>query len=49
MTTPDRFALLGRVVTMNDAFDVIDDGAIYVENNHVAAVQPAKAPAPAGF
>jgi hypothetical protein len=49
MPTPNRFVLLGRVVTMDDAFTVVDDGALYVDANHVAAVLPAKAPPPAGF
>ena len=47
--TPERYVLLGRVVTMDDAFTVVDDGALYVEGNHIAAVQPSKAPAPVGF
>jgi imidazolonepropionase-like amidohydrolase len=44
-----KLVLHGRVVTMNDAFTVVDQGAVYVDGHAVAAVQAASAPAPAGF
>ena len=43
------FALTGRVVTMNAAFDVIDPGTVYVQDGTIVAVQPAAAPPPPGF
>lgn len=42
-------ALAGRVVTMNAAFDVIDDGVVYVDKGAIIAVQARAMPAPAGF
>jgi hypothetical protein len=44
-----RFALSGRVVTMNAERKVIEHGTVYVEGNAIAAVQESTAPAPAGF
>ena len=44
-----RYALEGRVVTMNAAFDVIPRGRIYVDAARIAAVVPAAAPPPAGM
>jgi len=43
------FALGGRVVTMNDHAEVVDEGVVYVSEGSIAAVQKAGAPAPAGF
>jgi 5-methylthioadenosine/S-adenosylhomocysteine deaminase len=43
------YALKGRVVTMNSAFDVVDPGTVYVKDGAIAAVQPSSAPPPAGF
>jgi 5-methylthioadenosine/S-adenosylhomocysteine deaminase len=43
------YALDGRVVTMNAAFDVLQHGRIYVDRARIAAVMPADAPAPAGM
>ena len=43
------YALRGRIVTVNDKFDVIPDGVIYVDGNSIAAVQAAAAPPPAKF
>ncbi len=47
--TGGKLALRGRIVTMNDAFEVIGDGVIYVERGGIAAVGEASAPCPAGF
>jgi cytosine/adenosine deaminase-related metal-dependent hydrolase len=47
--TAAKFVLKGHVVTMNDAFDNIARGAVYVSGNAIAAVQTADAPAPPGF
>jgi cytosine/adenosine deaminase-related metal-dependent hydrolase len=44
-----KLVLRGRVVTMDDAFTVVADGAVYVAGNAIAAVQAAGAPAPPGF
>jgi 5-methylthioadenosine/S-adenosylhomocysteine deaminase len=44
-----RFALAGRIVTMNARDDVIEHGALYVQGNAIVAVQDAKAPPPPGF
>ncbi len=45
----DRYILEGRVVTMNDRFDVHDTGRIYVDGTTIAAVQPQAKPAPDGW
>ncbi|NUR28889.1 MAG: amidohydrolase family protein [Catenulispora sp.] len=42
-----RFALRGRVVTMDAARTVLDDGVVYVENGLITAVLPASSPPPA--
>ncbi len=44
-----RIALRGRVVTMNDAFQVITDGCVFTENGSIVAVQDAQRPPPPGF
>jgi 5-methylthioadenosine/S-adenosylhomocysteine deaminase len=44
-----RYALAGKVVTMNAAADVLDHGVVYIVGNRIAAVQPASAPRPDGF
>jgi hypothetical protein len=44
-----RLALRGRVVTMNARDEVIDDGIVWLENQTIAAVQPADAPPPPAF
>jgi 5-methylthioadenosine/S-adenosylhomocysteine deaminase len=43
------FALGGRVVTMDDQKQVLDDGVVYVSEGSIAAVQKAQAPPPPGF
>jgi C-terminal processing protease CtpA/Prc len=45
----DRYIIEGRVVTMDERFDVHDPGRIYVDGPTIAAVQPAAAPAPDGW
>lgn len=42
-------ALAGRVVTMDDAFTVLDGAVIYIDRSTIVAIQPRSAPAPAGF
>jgi imidazolonepropionase-like amidohydrolase len=54
MSTPQvspvrRFALSGRVVTMNGRDDVLEHGTVYVQGNSIVAVEDAKAPPPASF
>ncbi|MEU5363071.1 amidohydrolase family protein [Streptomyces sp. NPDC005925] len=44
-----RFALRGRLVTLDSRDEVIDDGVLYVDDSRIAAVLPADAPAPAGL
>lgn len=49
---PDKgptYALEGRVVTMNAAFEVLARGVVYVSKGAIAAVLPAGAPRPVGF
>ena len=43
-----RYALEGRVVTMNEQFDVMPAARVYVDAARIVAVQPPHAPAPAG-
>jgi len=47
--TGPKQALAGRIVTMNDAFKVFDDGIVYIENGGIVAVQNRTQKAPAGF
>lgn len=42
-------ALRGRIVTLDAAGSVLDDGVVYVRDGSIAAVLPASVPAPAGF
>src|SRR5947209_18321517 len=44
-----RLALAGRVVCMDDKFQVLPKGVVYVEGGQITAVQDAARPAPAGF
>jgi 5-methylthioadenosine/S-adenosylhomocysteine deaminase len=44
-----RYALEGRVVTMNERFDVEGVGRVYVDASRIVAVQPADAPPPMGL
>jgi cytosine/adenosine deaminase-related metal-dependent hydrolase len=44
-----RYALEGKVVTMDDNFHVLERGTVYIDAGQIVAVQPANAPAPPGF
>jgi cytosine/adenosine deaminase-related metal-dependent hydrolase len=44
-----KLALAGRIVTMDAAFSVVNDGAIYIDAGVIVAVQDRKTPPPAGF
>ena len=53
-TSPDPassppLALAGRIVTMDAAATVVEHGVLYCRDGSIVAVQPASAPAPAGF
>jgi 5-methylthioadenosine/S-adenosylhomocysteine deaminase len=41
-----RYALEGRVVTMNATFEVLQRGRVYVDSSRIVAVSPADAPPP---
>src|SRR4051812_17221242 len=41
--------ITGRIVTFDTAQPVVDDGAVYVHDGVIDAVQPRGAAAPAGF
>ena len=47
--TGPKQALAGRVVTMDDAFTVIADGVVYIDQGRIVAIQARAQPAPAGF
>jgi len=47
--TGPKFALAGRLVTMDDHFTVIDDGVVYVDRGTIVAVQRRTDPVPVGF
>src|SRR5215204_5885479 len=44
-----RYALEGRVVTMDPWFNVLDKGTVYVDGSTIASVIPTGAPPPPGF
>jgi hypothetical protein len=46
---PGKLVLAGRIVTMNAGNDVIEGGRLYIKDGSIAAVLPAKAPAPPDF
>jgi 5-methylthioadenosine/S-adenosylhomocysteine deaminase len=53
-TNPDPassppLALAGRIATLDGAGKVVDHGVLYCRDGSIVAVQPASAPAPAGF
>ncbi|MEE8599957.1 S41 family peptidase [Euzebya tangerina] len=45
----ERWSLCGRVVTMNAADDVIEDGVVYIDAGRIVAVRSAEQPAPDEF
>jgi hypothetical protein len=47
--TSAPIALSGRVVTMNDTLQVVNDGTVYMRNGDVVAVEHNGWPVPAGF
>lgn len=47
--TGPRVALAGRVAVMDDAFTVVPDAVVYIDQGRIAAVLDRRAPAPAGF
>ncbi len=44
-----RYALQGRVVTMNASGTVLDRGTVYIDAGRIMSVTPSAAPIPAGF
>ena len=46
---PTQHVLLGRVATLNDNFDVLEDHAVYIRDGVIIALRPAHAPAPVGY
>ncbi|MEP7108484.1 MAG: amidohydrolase family protein [Ferruginibacter sp.] len=44
-----QYALKGRIVTMNEDRDIIDDGILYIDKGRIVAVKKSTAQAPAGF
>src|SRR5829696_668858 len=44
-----RYALEGRVVTMDVSFSVVERGIVYIDGGRIAAITPTGAPAPPGF
>ena len=44
-----RYALEGRVVTMDPSFTVLDKGTVYVDGGRIVSVVPTGAPRPPGF
>ena len=49
LATERVFGLRGRIVAMDDASTVIDDGIVWVEGQTIFAVQPATDPPPPSF
>jgi len=47
--TGPKQAVAGRIVVMDDAFTVLPDGIVYIDQGNVIAVQNRAQPAPAGF
>lgn len=45
----DRYALRGRIVTMNEPLDVVDDGLLYIQSGVIMGVLPVNASPPPGF
>ncbi len=55
LTTPidplngPQYALQGRVVTMDAAYNVLDSATIYIDAGKIVAVHPTGTPPPAGY
>lgn len=49
LQTEPKYALEGKIVTMNDDFKVIAKGIVYIENNRIYDVKPSNAPPPQSF
>jgi len=47
--TGPRYALEGKVVTMDASFRVLNRGVIYIERGQIIAIKPTNAPCPPGF
>lgn len=47
--TGPMFRLRGRLVLMDEAFTVVDDGVLYIDKGTIVAVQDAAAPPPPAF
>ncbi len=45
----DRFALSGRIVTMNESRQVLKQGTIWIHQERIISITDVAAPAPAGF
>jgi 5-methylthioadenosine/S-adenosylhomocysteine deaminase len=48
-STATRYALEGRIATMDASFTVLERGTVYVEGDSIAAVLPTGSAAPRGF
>jgi len=46
---PTKYALEGRVVTMDPSFTVFERGTVYVDGSRIAQVSPTGSPPPPGF
>ena len=45
----DRFALIGRIVTMNESRQVLNRGVIWIHQDRIVSITASEVPAPAGF
>src|ERR671913_28391 len=46
---PTKYALEGRVVTMDSSFNVFERGTVYLDGGRIMQVAPTSAPPPSGF
>jgi cytosine/adenosine deaminase-related metal-dependent hydrolase len=44
-----KYALEGKVVTMDDNYNVLNRGVVYIDKGQIVDVKPTDAPCPAGF
>lgn len=49
LSSEPRYALEGRIVTMDADFRVLESGVIYIDEGKIAAVKPSQEPPPDGF